>query len=318
MVPNAREHGAYPAAMDAAGDLGVRLAAFEWLREQVELHGDVIRRTLLEQGFVFEGQRVPLLGPQGIFKPRMCELPLSITTTPNSPYRDAEAGRYLVSYAYRGTDPEFADNRGLRLAMERGLPLVYFYGALPGRYIATWPVYVVGDDRDGLHFKISVGEASRLMELAGSTLPRASEERDDIRREYVTATVRHRLHQRAFREQVLDAYRVQCAICHLRHQELLDAAHIVEDSEDEGDPVVSNGLALCKLHHAAFDSFFLAVRPDYKIEVRRSILEESDGPMLLVGLKQAHDQTIQLPRSSGDRPDPARLQSRYERFLRAS
>jgi len=54
-------------------------------------------------------------------------------------------------------------------------------------------------------------------------------------------------------------------------------AHIVADSEDEGDPVVSNGLALCKLHHAAFDSFFLAVRPDYTIEVRRSILEESDG-----------------------------------------
>ena len=304
--------------MHAAGDLKVRLAAFEWLREQVELHGRVLPRSLLLKGFEFEGERVPLMSPQGIFKPRVCELPLSITTTPNSPYKDAEAGPYLVSYAYRGTDPELADNRGLRLAMERGLPLVYLYGALAGRYIATWPVYVVGDDRPGLHFKISVGQASRRNDIDGSGPSRASEDRDEIRREYVTATVRRRLHQQAFREQVLDAYRVQCAICRLHHQELLDAAHIVGDSEDEGDPVVSNGLALCKLHHAAFDSFFLAVRPDYTIEVRRSILEESDGPMLLVGLKQTHDQAIQLPRSRADRPDPARLQSRYERFLRAS
>ena len=72
------------------------------------------------------------------------------------------------------------------------------------------------------------------------------------------------------------------------------------------------------LHHAAFDSFFLTVRPDYTIEVRRSILEESDGPMLLHGLKQMHDQPIQLPRSLADRPDPARLERRYERFHRVS
>ena len=137
MVPNASEYRAYPAAMDAAGDLKVRLAAFEWLREQVDAYGRVLPRSLLLKGFEFEGERVPLMSPQGIFKPRVCELPLSITTTPNSPYKDAEAGPYLVSYAYRGTDPEFADNRGLRLAMERGLPLVYLFGALPGRYIAT-------------------------------------------------------------------------------------------------------------------------------------------------------------------------------------
>jgi putative restriction endonuclease len=86
----------------------------------------------------------------------------------------------------------------------------------------------------------------------------------------------------------------------------------------EGDPIVSNGLALCKLHHAAFDSFFLTIRPDYTIEVRGSILEETDGPMLLVGLKQMHDQPIRLPRSRADRPDRDRLELRYERFRRAS
>jgi putative restriction endonuclease len=314
MVPNAANVGAYPAAMDAAGDLRVRLAAFEWLRERVELHGDVLPRPLLAQGFVFEGQRVPLLGPQGIFKPRVCELPLSITTIPDGPYADRMDGSHL-RYSYRGTDVRHPDNVGLRRAMERRVPLILFVRLDPGRYMAQCPVFIVGDNSEGLLFDVDV--ESRIQILTEDPAVAASDA-DPIERRYVTSAFRRRVHQRRFRERVLDAYRVQCAICRLHHQELLDAAHIVGDSEDEGDPVVSNGLALCKLHHAAFDSFFLAVRPDYTIEVRRSILEESDGPMLLVGLKQTHDQTIQLPRSRADRPDPARLQSRYERFLRVS
>jgi putative restriction endonuclease len=301
--------------MAGQGDLGVRLAAFDWLSRQVELHGDVLPRSLLEQGFVFESQRVPLLGPQGIFKPRVCDLPLSITTIPGGPYADTMEGRYL-RYSYRGTDPSHPDNVGLRTAMSRRLPLVMFYRLRPGYYLSVRPVYILADDPTRLCFEVAVDDMAQLGQSGSGTA--AGEDRAAIRREYVTASFRRRLHQQAFREQVLDAYREQCAICHLRHQELLDAAHIVADAEDEGDPVVSNGLALCKLHHAAFDSFFLTVRPDYTIEVRRSILEETDGPMLVIGLKQMHNVPIQLPRSLADRPDRARLESRYERFLRAS
>ena len=298
--------------MTPVGDLQVRLAAFAWLKEQVELHGDVLPRRLLADGFVFEGQRVPMLGPQGIFKPRACELPLSITTIPGGQYADKMSGSDL-RYSYRGTDPRHPDNVGLRQALAGHVPLVLFVRLEPGRYLVHQPVYIVADDPVGLVFDVDVD--ATLGALAGAGLAVAS---DVIERRYVTSAFRRRVHQRAFRERVLAAYREQCAICHLRHQELLDAAHIVGDSEDEGDPVVSNGLALCKLHHAAFDSFFLAVRPDYTIEVRPSILAESDGPMLLYGLKQMHDRPIELPHSRSDRPDPVRLKSRYERFLRAS
>jgi putative restriction endonuclease len=99
--------------MAPVGDLRVRLAAFEWLNEQVEVHGDVLPRSLLEQGFVFEGQRVPLVGPQGIFKPQVCGLPLSITTIPGGQYADKMSGSDL-RYSYRGTDPRHPDNVGLR------------------------------------------------------------------------------------------------------------------------------------------------------------------------------------------------------------
>lgn len=309
-----RECGAYAAAVDESGDLRVRLAAFEWLREQVELQGDVLPRTLLAQGFEFEGQRVPLLGPQGIFKPRICELPLSITTIPDGPYADRMDGPRL-RYSYRGTDVRHPDNVGLRKAMELRVPLILFVRLEAGRYMAQSPVFVIGDNPDRLVFDVDV--ESRMQVLAEDPASAASDS-GPIERRYVTSSFRRRVHQRRFRERVLDAYRVQCAICRLHHQELLDAAHIVGDAEDDGDPVVSNGLALCKLHHAAFDSFFLTVRPDYTIEVRQSILAESDGPMLLVGLKQTHGQTIQLPRSATDRPDRERLERRYERFVRAS
>ena len=53
------------------------------------------------------------------------------------------------------------------------------------------------------------------------------------------------------------------------------------------------------------------------IEVRPSVLRESDGPMLVVGLQQIHGQLIHLPRRSLDLPDRDRLERRYEQFRQA-
>jgi putative restriction endonuclease len=109
---------------------------------------------------------------------------------------------------------------------------------------------------------------------------------DDVRRAYMTRLARHRLHQLAFRQRVLMAYRDSCALCRLHHVELLDAAHILPDTHPLGEPVVANGLAMCKLHHAAFDRQIVGIRPDLVVEVRHDILEEADGPMLRHGLQE--------------------------------
>jgi len=116
---------------------------------------------------------------------------------------------------------------------------------------------------------------------------------------------------------VLRAYRECCAICRLRHRELLDATHILPDKHPQGDPVVSNGLSLCKLHHAAYDRHILGIRPDCRIDVRMDILEEIDGPMLLHGLQGFQGQPLILPRQSKDQPNREYLAERYELFLRA-
>jgi putative restriction endonuclease len=123
-----------------------------------------------------------------------------------------------------------------------------------------------------------------------------------------------RRHERRFRSAGPLAYRQQCALCRLRHEELLDAAHIVPDRDPLGEPTVSNGLSLCKLHHAAFDRHFIGIRPDYVVEVRGDVLEEEDGPMLLHGLKGMHRTRIQLPRKAIERPDAALLKRRYAEF----
>jgi putative restriction endonuclease len=97
---------------DRAHDARMRAAAFEWLAAQVADRGDVIPRRVLAEGLVLDGQRVPLLGPQGIFKPRVLDVPLSITTAPNGPYDDAFGPDGLLRYRYRGIDPTHRDNRG--------------------------------------------------------------------------------------------------------------------------------------------------------------------------------------------------------------
>jgi putative restriction endonuclease len=294
-------------------DTNIRKAVFDWLNEQVDLHGDVLPRSVLAQGFTYEGNRVPLLGPQGIFKPRVLDIPLSITSVPSGPYDDGYSPDGLLLYRYRGTDPQHLDNAGLREAMLRKIPLVYFLRVVEGKYLAIWPVFIVGDNPSALTFKVEVDDAGYVRyEKAGEAVPIPAEE---ARRSYITATVRQRVHQRLFRERVLQAYREQCALCRLRHEELLDAAHIIPDSEPEGEPIISNGIALCKLHHAAFDRQFLGIRPDYVIEVRQDILEESDGPMLLHGLKGAHQTQLILPRAAEHRPNPVLLEKRYRRFL---
>ena len=95
----------------------IRLAAFHWLAEQIKIHGDVLPRTLLEQGFNFQGQRVTLIGPAGIWKPQQMALPISITIKFNSPYNDSEARDGLLEYKYRGDHPSHRDNMGLREVM---------------------------------------------------------------------------------------------------------------------------------------------------------------------------------------------------------
>lgn len=298
----------------------VRITAFEWLTVQVAINGDTLPRAVLQRGFVLDGQQIHLLSPKGIFTPKGLKIPLSIVTSPNGPYNDGFSPDGLLQYKYRGNDPQHRDNVGLRTAMARRIPLIYFHGIAPGKYLASWPVYIVSDDRRNLTFTVMVDDVATVRLTPGNPPKQTVQDPEALfsRRAYITTLVRKRVHQQAFRVRVLAAYREQCACCRLRHQELLDAAHIIPDSEPEGEPIVSNGIALCKLHHAAFDELFIGITPDHVIHVRKDILTESDGPMLRHGLQGLDGGKIVLPRSSKLQPNRELLEARYRRFKEAS
>jgi len=143
--------------------------------------------------------------------------------------------------------------------MQHQVPLIYFHGIVPGLYAGEWPVFIVGDDPGRLTFTACVDE--RRFAHLGGALP--DDEPPEIRRRYVTRLFRHRLHQTEFRERVVRAYQHHCAVCRLKRDDLLEAAHIVPDADPLGSPSVPNGVALCRLHHAAFDRCLIGINPDY-------------------------------------------------------
>lgn len=232
-------------------DPRVRARAFGFLTEQVALRGEVLPWAILSRGFTFDGVRVPLIGPQGIFKPAVLpEMPLSIATAPvregeARPYSDGLDESGLLNYRYRGTDPNHRDNVGLRRAMRKKVPLIYLFGVVKGEYMPVWPVHVVGDDPGALTFKVEMDQG-RL----ASDSPAAGQV-GDIRRSYTAVITLQRVHQQIFRERVLRAYGESCAVCRLRHRELLDAAHILPDNDPRGEPVVPNGVERYELFRKA-------------------------------------------------------------------
>jgi len=186
--------------------------------------------------------------------------------------------------------------------------LAYFVGVDRGVYVPRWPVWIAAEDPSNHEFAVAVDQGLQLSHMA----------LDPARRAYVARLVQERLHQPVFRSRVLRAYESTCAMCRLRHAELLDAAHILPDGHPLGDPVVPNGLALCKIHHSAFDLNILGVRPDLLIEVKPKILAEIDGPMLRYGLQAMQGVSLTIPRTRTSQPDRERLDERYQQFRAAS
>jgi len=298
---------------DLDGEWLARLAAFRFVEELADRFGDVLPWAPLRDGFDHDGRRITLLGQRGIWKPRALDLPLSIRTSPTNPYGDEASDDGFLHYRYFGDDPNHPDNSGLRECFRRGLPLVYFAGVEEGWYAPIWPLVLVNDDPGSLTV---VGACEDATALSPAATADASAQ---ARRRYVTRLALVRLHQAGFRQRVLTAYSHSCTVCRLRHPELLDAAHIVSDrTEVGGEPLVTNGLAMCKIHHAAFDRNILGVRPDHVIEIRTDVLAEHDGPMLRHGLQDVHGTEITVPRRHSDHPDPARLDARYQEFRAAS
>lgn len=306
-------------------DWRIRLAAMAALHTHMRDGDGTVTREVMTAGFDFEGERIPFANRQvGIWRPQQLRggigAALSITTAAARPgvtprYDDDIGSDGWFSYRYQGTDPDHWHNRAVRAAMEHRRPLIYFYGVVPGRYLAQFPAYVIADDPATLTFSVACDAATlgpRMLIDGGSS---------DLIKAYTTVVAKQRLHRYRFRELVIGAYQRKCAVCTLgatdRLTRLLDAAHILPDHDQRGQPEISNGLSLCKIHHSAYDLNILGISPDYRVHIREDVLAQIDGPMLQHGLKEMQARLLQLPRREQHRPNQDYLAERYELFRAA-
>jgi len=166
-------------------------------------------------------------------------------------HRQIYAGDDVVDYQFMGTDPNSPDNRWLLNAMQQQNPVT----------ISS----AVRRSASAHHSRRSSWDGTRraYRQLAFGALVGASVQAAlpaSPERRYALREIKARLHQASFRDAVLSAYRGRCAISHIPEPRLLDAAHIVMDADEQlGQPVVSNGLPLTKLHHAAFDAHLIGI-----------------------------------------------------------
>ncbi|GAA3690262.1 HNH endonuclease [Microlunatus aurantiacus] len=292
--------------MDTAAELVLRHRIMHALTQETAARGFLTREQL--SGLMVDGERRRIIDTsKGIWNPRNLAATLSVVSSPEGPYDDRELDGALFRYAYRAGSIH-GDNTKLRRAYELELPIILLRKINTGTFVPVFPVYVIDDDTARHEFVLSLDESVRFM-----TNPDLGPQRS-----YVEQLVRRRLHQAEFRGRVLQAYATQCAICNLRLGRLLEAAHIIGDAETDGDPVVPNGLSLCKIHHAAYDADLVGINPDFVVEVNRELLETTDGPMLQYGLQAMNGRALTLPQRRVDRPDRERLDVRYRQFRAAS
>lgn len=284
----------------------IRQDIFRWLDEKQIAGQYEFSRAELEN-YSWFGQRIPLVSKmKGIWNPASFDETLSILTSIKNPYNDNHDDVF-VDYAYQARDG--GDNDKLKLAQANETPLIYFRAMRPGYYTAHYPVYVVDDNPVERVFRVALDSEFRMF-ADPLGIP-------EDQREYFERLARSRAHQPEFRWQVMRAYAETCAVCNLKHVSLLDAAHIIPDSHELGLPIVTNGLSLCKIHHAAYDKNLLGISPDYQVAINSQLLHEVDGPMLKHGIQEMHRRALTLPSRAADQPNRDNLDYRYQEFVAA-
>jgi putative restriction endonuclease len=309
-------------------DVDLRRAALVHARDLQQRYDDLIPVVALRNGFHVGTRRVSFGSfYSGIFRPKEMQgqAALSIVTAaPKSgrpaPYEDS-FDEATAAFIYRFRDPASdtavarkaadADNRALLAAFEGQEPLLYFKGIFPGQYSLIAPVFIRDADVPARLVRCEVG-----LPLA-DTQGEGTISSPDARR-YATREAAYRLHQHRFRAAVLNAYGTRCAVCTLREITLLQAAHIVEDGHKRGIASVVNGIALCAIHHLAYERNLLGIDPGGVVHISQRLLEETDGPMLRTGLQGFHKASILTPSRAADRPDPELLEIRWDRFASAA
>lgn len=125
-------------------------------------------------------------------------------------------------------------------------------------------------------------------------------------RREVIASFKRKYREHDFRSRVLAAYASTCAFCGVQLK-LVEAAHIIPVAADSSTDETINGIALCSLHHKAYDLNLLSFDESYRIEISSAAIAELHRLNLIGGLASFQTgikSAIRLPADKRDYPNP--------------
>lgn len=131
----------------------------------------------------------------------------------------------------------------------------------------------------------------------------------DVARRELIVTLRRRFRQYDFRKRVLNAYLGTCAFCGVQLG-LVEAAHIVPVAASRSSDKTDNGVALCALHHRAFDQNLVSFDEDYHIEISTAAIGDLADQRLSGELEKFRNllrESVLLPIDRRDYPARANI-----------
>ena len=167
------------------------------------------------------------------------------------------------------------------------------------------------DNMEDLH---ACGSSEEALKVLGEICahPEDIEDRDvkkrvPASRRYAVMAAKKALRAANFKERILTAYSNTCAMCGVQLR-LLDAAHILPAAHPDSTDETSNGIALCALHHRAYDRGLVTFDTGYRIHFNELMGRELASAALdggLVDFRVRLFPTITVPPSRADRPSRA-------------
>ena len=167
-----------------------------------------------------------------------------------------------------------------------------------------------------LHQTVDGSAELVVLESLNDAADEQIDEIQDVTRKETVRTIVTKYRAYDFSKRVLTGYQRQCAVCGMQLG-LIDAAHIVPVADEKSTDETCNGIALCKIHHAAYDRNLISFDADFKVELSAHSIEELAKLDLLGGLEEFKNglrEVLFLPADKRDYPKKDYIE--YSRELR--
>jgi len=154
-------------------------------------------------------------------------------------------------------------------------------------------------DSSALHDVFQSGENYHVHQNEPSV-----QQSDQQQRQKVSVTSEQYMRDPRFKSDVLGAYDSKCAVCSVQLG-IIEAAHIIPHSHENGSDDIQNGIALCPNHHTMFDSGLIGISETHRVLVNWARVDYLRQIKLSTGtddLARIDNSEIRLPKDQGAIP----------------